>query len=172
MRTSLKSLFSLVTRLYDKLLSVIVALGASLIVFMMLSIGASVIFRRTIVDFAWALEISEYILIVSTLFGAGWLLKTGGHVRVDALANLLHGRTRRVYNCIIFSLVSLVCISFILVGGHASYEAYRSGIIEEKVYLQFPKWILLSLFPLGGVFMTIEAIKLAVGSFSKKHSKW
>lgn len=157
----------LISAAYNKILSTVVAICCGLIVLMMLSIGASALFRQSAINFAWALEVSEYILIITTLLSSGWLLKRGGHVRVDILATFIHGKKREFHALIVFGIVSLACLCFMFIGLNATVEAYQSGVIEEKVYLKFPKWILLSLFPLSGLFMTVEALKLSVSAFKK-----
>jgi C4-dicarboxylate transporter, DctQ subunit len=167
----LTEIFAFIAAIYNKIMKIFVGIGAVLIVVMMLSIGGSVVFRRTAIDFAWALEASEYILIVSTLLGAAWLLKTGGHVRVDIVATHMHGRMREFYNGIIFVIVSLVCLAFILIGGSATWEAYVNGVLEEKVYMRFPKWILMVTFPIAGIFMFVESTKSAVAHFKKAFSR-
>jgi len=154
-----------IVMIYDKLVSILVLISGVLIVLMMLSICASVIFRRTPLNFGWALEISEYILVVITLFGSGWLLRTAGHIRVDILATHIHGKNKALYNAIIFSVVSLICLVFTVIGVRAVGEAYSTGTIEIKVYFEFKKWILHSLFPLAGFVMWVESSKLAIKNF-------
>jgi TRAP-type C4-dicarboxylate transport system permease small subunit len=129
---------------------------------MMLSICGSIIFRRTSLNFGWALEVSEYILIVITLFGAGWLLRTAGHVRVDIVATHIHGKRKALYDAIIFSAVAVICLAFTLIGINAVGEAYSTGTTEIKVYFEFKKWILHSLFPVAGFVLCVESTKLVV----------
>lgn len=163
----LKSFIKGVTAIYDLFVKAMVVVACLLIVFMMVSIGASVIFRNSIVDFGWALEFSEISLIVITLFGSGWLIKTGGHVRVDIVTTLIHGRKNALYNGCIFSIVTLICLIFTVIGFDAAYDVYTSGVQEIKVYLTFQKWILLSLFPFAGFFMVVESGKVTVRYFRK-----
>ena len=157
--------------IYDKLVSLLVLISSVLIVFMMLSICGSVIFRRSFLNFDWAVEVSEYILIIITLFGAGWLLRSAGHVRVDILGTHIHGKNKLLYDVIIFTVVTLICIAFTLIGINAVGEAYSTGTIEIKVYFQFKKWILHSLFPLAGFVMCIESIKIMVKNIKAYFSK-
>jgi TRAP-type C4-dicarboxylate transport system permease small subunit len=161
----LKALTAVATAAYNRMVSLLVGVSCLLIMLMMLSIGASVLLRRTPLDFGWALEVSEYILIFITLSGAGWLMRSGGHIRVDILATYLRGKSKDLYNCLIFIIVSIICLSFTWIGFQATREAYLTGTLEIKVYLLFEKWILLSLFPFAGFIMFIESLKLAWGHF-------
>lgn len=157
--------------IYDKFVSLLVYISSVLIVFMMLSISGSVFFRRTFLDFGWAVEVSEIILIIITLFGAGWLLRTAGHVRVDVLATRIHGKNKALYDAIIFIAVSLICLSFTLIGINAVGEVYSTGTIEIKVYFQFKKWILHSFFPLAGFVLFVESTKQVVKNLKTYFSK-
>ena len=157
--------------IYNKFVSLLVLIGSALIVFMMLSICGSVIFRRTPLNFDWAVEVSEYILIIITLFGAGWLLRTAGQVRVDILATHIHGKKKALYETIIFSVVSLICLAFTLIGVNAVGEAYSTGTLEIKVYFQFKKWILHSFFPLAGFVLCVESVKQVVKNLKVYLSK-
>ena len=165
--SALKAIIKGIVNIYDWFVSALVFLSSVLIVFMMVSICGSVIFRRTSLNFGWALEISELILIVITLFGAGWLLRTAGHIRVDIIATHIHGKRKSLYNAIIFSAVSLICLAFTFIGVRAVLDAYSTGTIEYKVYFQFKKWILHSLFPVAGLVMWIESTKLAYFNFTR-----
>ena len=158
--------------IYDKFVSLLVLISCVLIVFMMLSICGSVIFRRTFLDFGWAVEISEYILIIITLFGAGWLLRTSGHVRVDILSTRIHARNKALYDTIIFTAVSLICIAFTLIGVNAVSEVYSTGTVEIKVYFTFKKWILHSLFPIAGFVLFVESTKLVVKNLKSYLSRY
>lgn len=168
MPIKLKAVIGFVSAVYDIIVcKSLVAIGAFMMVFMMLSIGGSVAFRGTAIDFSWALEASEYMLILTTLFGAGWLVKTGGHIRVDMVPAYLHGKARELYECFIFLIIAVVCLCFTLIGIQATWLAYLGGVIEEKVYFVFPKWILLALFPMAGFSMFVESTKIAIANIKK-----
>lgn len=159
--TTLKAIARGIVGVYNWFLNTLVFISCALIIFMMVSICGSIIFRKTIVDFGWALEVSELILIIITMFGAGWLLRTAGHIRVDIVATHIHGKRKAIYNAIIFSAVSLICLCFTGIGIRAVYDAWSTGTIEYKVYFQYKKWILHSLFPVAGFVMFVESTKLA-----------
>jgi TRAP-type C4-dicarboxylate transport system permease small subunit len=157
----------MIRRLWDYFLNGLVFVGAGLYLFMMVSIAMSVFLRRTDYALAWKLEVSEYILLVSTFFGAGWLLKKGEHVRVDILSNLMKGKYEGIYNGFVYSIVAIVCLVLTYVGVATSLDAYWAGTLQVKVYA-FPKWIILSLIPFGCFILFVEAAKIAYKHFSGK----
>lgn len=164
---STKGILKVAVRIYDGIVSGLMYFSSALIIFMMLCICASVFLRRTPLSFGWQLEVSEYVLILATFLGAGWLMKTGGHIRVDIVLNVLKGRAQEIYNGIVFSLVALICLLFTLSGVHTAWEAYLAGVLQIKIYT-FPKWLLISIVPLGGSIIFVESVRKAFRSFAGK----
>jgi len=164
MKTFFKQTLIVLGKLYDGLLAGLIYIGIGLTLFMVLCISASVLLRRTEYSFGWGLEASEYILIITTFFATGWLLKSGGHIRVDILSNFIKGKKQQIYNGIVYVIVALVCLVFTVSGAVTTWEAFVGGTLQIKVYT-FPKWILISLVPFGGFFLFVESVRLAYKHF-------
>lgn len=167
MKRFFKQTLTVIRRFYDGLLSGLIYIGIGLTLFMVLCICASVFLRHTDYSFGWGLEASEYILIITTFFATGWLLKTGGHIRVDILSSLIKGKKQEIYNGIVYVVVALVCLIFTVGGAVTAWDAFVAGTLQIKVYT-FPKWILISFVPFGGFFLFVESVRLAYRSFGKK----
>ncbi|MBW2105691.1 MAG: TRAP transporter small permease subunit [Deltaproteobacteria bacterium] len=163
----MKRTLKFIKRVYNRCINGLVYIGAGLILFMVLIISASVFLRTTKYSFSWGLEASEYILIITTFFAAGWLLKTGGHIGVDIIPNFIKGRPQDLYNGVIYSIVAIVCLVFTMVGAFTAWDAYVAGTLQVRMYT-FPKWILISLIPIGGFFLFVESVKLAHINFRGK----
>jgi TRAP-type C4-dicarboxylate transport system permease small subunit len=162
-----RQVMKIVKRIYDIFIEGLVYTSVCLILFMVLCISASVLLRHTQYSYGWQLEASEYILIVITFFASGWLLRTGGHIRVDIIPNFIKGRKRDYYDGMIFTLVAVLCLGFTISGASTAWEALIAGTLQIKVYT-FPKWILISLIPFGVFFLFIESVKLAYRYFAGK----
>ena len=163
----LKKALQILGKVYDILLTVMVYIGACLILFMVIVISASVFLRKTPYSFVWGIEASEYILILCTFLATGWLLRSGGHINVDVVPNFLRGRFQELYNGFLFSVVAAVSLWLTVVGVEEAWGNYVFHTLQVKVYT-FPKWILSSLVPLGASFLFIESMKLAFRHFRGK----
>ncbi len=163
----MKRTLKFIRSVYNDCINGLVYIGAGLILFMVLIISASVLLRTTKYSFSWGLEASEYILIITTFFAAGWLLKTGGHIGVDIIPNFIKGRPQDLYNGVIYSIVAIVCLVFTIAGAFTAWDAYVAGTLQVRMYT-FPKWILISLIPIGGFFLFVESVKLAHINFRGK----
>lgn len=163
----MKRALEFIIRAYNGCINGLVYIGVGLTLFMVLIISASVFLRNTRYSFGWGLEASEYILIITTFLAAGWLLRTGGHIGVDIIPNFIKGRTQDLYNGFIYSIVAIVCLVFTMTGTFTAWDAFVSGTLQVRMYT-FPKWILISLIPIGGFVLFVESVKLAYMNFRGK----
>ena len=154
-------------KIYDGALNAFFYLAVGLTIFLVVLVCAAVFVRRTPYAIGWAVEASEYILLLVTYFGTGWLLRNGGHINVDVILNLLPGRSREIYQGILYIIVTVLCLVLTIIGTSTAWEAYLSGTLQVKVH-SFPKWILIMLIPIGGFFLLVESSKIAWRQFVKK----
>lgn len=64
----------------------------------------------------WSIELATFVFGTYFLFGGGYVLLRGGHVRMDALYNRWSLKTRAIVNAATFSLLAVYLIVFILGG--------------------------------------------------------
>lgn len=106
----------------------------------------------------WVVEVSEYDLFVITFLGAPWVLREGGHVRVDLVASALPLSLRRIME-LAAELIGLVVAAALGVFGLlACIDAY---VTDTRIYktLTFHEWWLLALLPLSGALLSIEFVR-------------
>ncbi len=153
------------TTLYDALVRLLQYTACLLIFLMVLYITASIFLRHS--GFGWVLEAAEYSLVLITLFGTGWAMRAGSHIRVELWAASLSVRAQNMYNGIVYSITALLCLVFGMVGTLAARDAFLQGVLQVKIY-SFPKWILLGMIPLGVFCLIVESVKLAYKYFTGK----
>jgi TRAP-type C4-dicarboxylate transport system permease small subunit len=163
----MKQLIRILFKAYDGALHLALCLAVGLTLFLVFLVCASVFVRRTPYAIGWAVEASEYILLLITFFATGWVLKNGGHINVDVVLGLLSRRSQEIYQGVLYSIVTVLCLVFTIVGLSTAWESYLSGTLQVKVY-SFPKWILIMLIPLGGFFLFVESFKIACRRFAKR----
>ncbi len=82
----------------------------------------------------WDVEFTEYVLFCVAFFGAAWLLRQRGHVRIDILDNLMSERKRNYLHLIhafVGAAVSMILGFMSLLAG---IYAYRDGLKVVKIY--------------------------------------
>jgi TRAP-type C4-dicarboxylate transport system permease small subunit len=147
-------LSALLARLFDFL-----ALIAALLLLVMVAlVTADIVLRNTVgTGFAWANEVTEYALYLTTLLTAPWLLRRGQHVRIDMALVLVPPRLAWALEAagdIIGVAASLVLIWY---GTVMTAESARLGSLTIK-NLVFPEWWLLVPLPICFALIAIEFV--------------
>lgn len=115
----------------------------------------------------WQTEFVLYSIVAATLLGSPQVLKSGGHVSVDLLAQMLGPKARR-WQQLGASLLGVVFVAVLAWSGwRYFYEAWEFGWVTESVWAP-PLWIVLLPLPLGlGVLVLqylVEIGSLFVGA--------
>jgi TRAP-type C4-dicarboxylate transport system permease small subunit len=106
----------------------------------------------------WGMEFAEYMLFCIAFFGAAWLLREGGHVRIDVLDNLLSDRNKtflHLVHSVVGAFVSMILglMSFI-----AAVYSYRDGLIVAKIFT-IGKYYFLLIISLGFFLLLAEFVR-------------
>jgi TRAP-type transport system small permease protein len=144
------------SRIYGRLLDVLMAAACLLLLAMTLLIGADVMGRNAgLGGIPWSGEISEDILYLLTLLTAPWLLRQGQHIRVDILLRALPARIGWLLEWL-GDLLGLACsLYFVWYGWKVLAASYSSGAISIKT-LVTPEWWLLVPLPVAFLLFAIE----------------
>jgi len=105
----------------------------------------------------WADEIATYIFGASAALAGAYVLKYGGHVRMDVLYNVLSSRKRAIIDAITSGAFFLFIVIFVWVSGNrailGTLRLERSGSVFNSPYWPF-LWVL----PIGAGLMGIQGI--------------
>ena len=147
----------------------VAAAGATLIfVFITLAICAEVLLRYGFNSpISWVVEISEYSLLWITFLGASWVLRHGGHVRVDIALQYMSPTALRV--CGLFSSAAGMLITLVLVGfgADATWTAFVRGAFKPTG-TDVPTWMVLIVIPLGGLLLFIRFARMFVEYWTRQ----
>lgn len=108
----------------------------------------------------WAFELTSYLFIWSAMFGAAYLFRIGGNIRVTILIDLLPKRISKL----IIILVDLIILFYLVLVAYFGYlfifdpdfGIYESG--EVSVDLNIPIWYIYLILPLSMVIAAILTI--------------
>lgn len=116
---------------------------------------------------AWVVELSEYSLLWITFLGAAWVLRHGGHVRVDILLQYLSPSALRscgMLSCALGAFTSLVIFGF---GVDATWTAYVRGAFKPTG-TDVPTWMVLSVIPIGSLLLLLRFARLFAEYYAHK----
>jgi TRAP-type C4-dicarboxylate transport system permease small subunit len=106
----------------------------------------------------WTLQYTEYGLLWFTFLGAAWLLREGGHIRIDTVLSRLYAPTRRKVDIINDILGFVVSVAIFWFGTLHTIDLYQRGIMEVKGVI-VPKSPLFLVIPLGGLTLSIQFVR-------------
>ncbi|MDH5695862.1 MAG: TRAP transporter small permease [Dehalococcoidia bacterium] len=130
-----------------------------LLLFMTLSVCYTVITRYLHLNPPiWTIQVSEYILLWITFLAAAWLLRKGGHVRIDAVVSRLSPKAQRILNIIVSIFGAVVCAVIAWFGGQNTWDLLQRGIIDVKT-IDVPKFGLFLVIPLGSFLLLVQFIR-------------
>ncbi len=121
-----------------------------------LGITADVVLRNLgIANFAWLLEVSEYVLFIATFLAAPWVLRENAHVSVDLLLTGLAPGLRKILNAVANLLGIGICATLTWYALRVTRDGIERGdmIFKELVV---PEWPFLAVVAVTGALLVAE----------------
>jgi TRAP-type C4-dicarboxylate transport system permease small subunit len=147
------------SRAFDLLLAGLALLAAFCIAGLAIGMTADVVMRNTgLGNITGMLDISEFLVFMTTFLGAPWVLKKGGHVNVDVAIQALGPEGRRIMAvlCDVFGLA--VCVMLCLYGWLLADDAIAMKARIIRTFI-FPEWWVYALVTLSGLLLSIEFLR-------------
>ncbi|WP_088626399.1 TRAP transporter small permease [Oceanicola sp. 22II-s10i] len=108
----------------------------------------------------WALEASEYLLLLFFMSGLAWSLRLGVHIRMGLLYEKLTRTARRIVSVI---YATAVIVPFSLVALAATEEAmFLHGLGKTTNDLEMPLWLWNGAVALACILLVLQALALAI----------
>jgi TRAP-type C4-dicarboxylate transport system permease small subunit len=122
---------------------------------MLLALGLGIVMLEIVsralasTSFLWSEELSRYVLIWITYFGAAAVTRDNSHIRVEFLIDRLHPAARRIVEM----LVALLCLVFstviCIVSMRYVSDSRDLGMMSADSYLPVPIWVFQLIIPIG-----------------------
>lgn len=106
----------------------------------------------------WDIEVTEYILFIMAFFGAAWLLRERGHVRIDILDSIFNQRKKTLLHIIHAIIGAFVSIILCLMSFMAGVYSYRDGLKVVKIYA-IGKHYFLFIISFGFLLLFVEFLR-------------
>lgn len=112
----------------------------------------------------WVIEISTYLVMISTLFCIAYALKLDYHIRVDFFTNMIPKRSKLILD-IVTGLICLVfCFYLVREGSKLVIDAFNLKESTATI-LRLPRFILLGFIPFGGLLFGLQYVHNILGTF-------
>jgi TRAP-type C4-dicarboxylate transport system permease small subunit len=138
------------------------ALGSAIFAFITLAICAEVLLRYGFNrPLTWVVEVSEYALLWMTFLGTSWVLRQGGHVRVDILMQFFSPAALRICGLVSAGAGILAALVLVIFGANATWTAVARGSFKPTG-LDIPTWLVLVIIPVGGLLLLARFSRMFV----------
>lgn len=145
---------------FDKLLNFFALVAGILLLLVILFVSYAVVVRY--LHFKppiWVLQYTEYALLWITFLGAAWLLREGGHIRIDTVVVRLDPKTRIFLNVLVSFLCCVVCIVVIWFGTQKTMIFCERGVMDVKG-VTVPKFAPFIIIPIGGLMLFVQFCRI------------
>ena len=143
---------------WERLLSAFALLACGLVALMVVVICADVLVRNLrLGNMAWANEVAEYTLYLSTFLAAPWLLRQGAHVRMDVVLKMLPTNLAWALEVLADIFGILACSALTFASGKAALASAEQGSLVFKIFI-FPEWWLITPASVLFGFLTVECV--------------
>ena len=142
--------------LFERLLSALSILFALALGMLVAAMCLDVLIRFVSTgSLSWVTELTEYVIYGGTFLAAPWVLRQGGHVRVDILLLHLPRRWAIALERLLDAIGILLSLLLAWYGAVSVRDAWRDHLIQFKTW-NTPEWLLLLPIPIGCALLAIE----------------
>ncbi len=139
----------------DKVMEVVIVfmLGAMVVI-----TGAQIVCRIFFTSLAWSEEATRYLLIWSTLLGAGCVYKHAGHISISIVQDLLPDKAKNVLQIVIHGLCAFL---FVLIVCYGVQYFGRQGK-QLSPAMRLPMRYIYTCIPIGCGIMAFHALDAVI----------
>ena len=153
----------MLTKVYNTLLYGMATSSGLMLIWIMVSVIASVVMRNLgLQPFAWLFTSAEYGLLYMTMLGAPWLVREKGHVHIELVTAALPDGPRHKLSRAVAAACVLVCVILTWKGIELVMTNIERGDFDTRAYY-YPRWLLTIAFPLSFGLMAVEFSRFVFG---------
>ena len=120
------------------------------------AIPLDLLMRRTgLGNMPWLYELIEYVLYAGVFLGTPWVLREGGHVRVDIVVSALPRPTAIRLEQMLDVVGAVVSATLLYYGLEATIEAFIGDSRQFKTLIIFDWW-LMAIFSVSALLLCAE----------------
>ncbi len=154
----------LATQIFDWMIDISALVGALIVLYVALTIGANVLGRYVFENpLKWALPTTEYSLLYLTFLAAPVVLRREGHVRMTAITERLGGATRLWFYIVGSFISSAVCGIMAWKSFEKTVEEFQSGAILLSG-IEVPRALVTWVIPYGFILLGLQFLRMGVNA--------
>ena len=148
------------SKIFDRLMNWSFGCGAFMLGAMGLFLAYDVIMRYAFTrPNIWAMQMSEYTLVYATFFGAAWVLRNEGHVRLGLLTDHLSPKAQTVLGVVTSIIGILVCIILLWKSSAELIRLFMEGTVTHYYPWHVKQWPTIVAIPFGSLLLSIQFVR-------------
>lgn len=145
--------------IFDRVMNIMMFLAGIILIFIMLSVSLEVILRTFFNrPQIWVTEVTEVLLLYITFLGSAWLLREGGHVKVDIILGHLKPKTVAFLGIISSVIGVFVSITLTVYGFSVTLDYLQRGIYTPTA-MEIPVSAIIVIIPIGALMLFFQFIR-------------
>jgi TRAP-type C4-dicarboxylate transport system permease small subunit len=151
------NLLKKVAAIFNSIVNILAVLAGIIMAFIMFAVNLEVVARYLGHPTKWVIDATSFGLLFITFFGAAWLLRREGHVKMEIVVSRLSPRTQTFIDIVTSVLATIACLvitwSSVQITWRSFQTAYHLPTTTEPI--AFP---ILAVIPVGSFFLSIQFI--------------
>ena len=153
---------------WDRFLDVSMVVSAAAVVLASLFTLSDIASRQFFASAqGWAIEIAEYCLLYLAFFGAAWLLREDGHVKVEVVVEVLGARSQALLGVMTSAVGVLVTGILAYFATTTTVMEYMAGTRMYESPLKPPLYPLLIPIPVGAASLCVQFLRRTCGYYRR-----
>lgn len=159
-----------ITTIFDYILDFFFFIGTAILLIVWGIVCVDVIMRYVFNNpIAWAVEGTEYGLVLMAFLAAAWLQREKGHTNIDIVVVSLTPRTQRYLNIVTHILGAIICLIIFFYSATATWDQFQRGVLLAKA-VEIPKAYLFVVIPIGTFLLSVQFLREAYEHFRSGES--
>jgi C4-dicarboxylate transporter DctQ subunit len=151
--------------IFDRTITIMMIVSSVLVLLDALFVTVDVLMRYTFsITYVGIFELTEYSLLWMTFMGAAYIMRNNGHVRVDAVTNLLNPRHRAILDTIASVIGMFILLVVTWYSAKLTLHDLQTGFTLSGI-LRPVKWPLEIIIPIGFFMLFLQLARNASKQF-------
>ncbi len=141
----------------DRITVAFAFIAGAMLLFQVVSVSVDVLLRYFFnAPIPAVISLNEWSLLYIAFFGAAWLQRQGGHVRMDIVADMFGRRGRTAFTLFGLALGIVCCAVLVWFGTDVSWQKFVTKEYDYFKLREVPIYFIYAVIPVGSLFLLLQ----------------
>lgn len=109
----------------------------------------------------WVQEAVEFSLVWLTFLGSAWVLKDGGHIKMDLLVSRLRYRNRKKLDGVVSFVGAVICLILVCYSAKVTWHHVKTGY-KLMTFMAPPSAAIDFIVPVGFLLLSVQFLRQGI----------